>query len=139
MQKIVTNRCFGGFSISHEAVLRYAEIKGITLYPEKGDFDFWTYWTVPEDQRSAMLEGAAWHAATLEERIEANADYDKKTICNREIDRDDKVLVQVVEELGEAANGNCAKLVITEIPDDATWQIEEYDGNEHIAEHHRTW
>ena len=26
-----------------------------------------------------------------------------------------------------------------EIPDDVEWQIEEYDGTEHISEKHRTW
>jgi hypothetical protein len=26
-----------------------------------------------------------------------------------------------------------------DIPDDVKWQIEEYDGNEWIAESHRTW
>jgi hypothetical protein len=48
-------------------------------------------------------------------------------------------LVQVVEELGKEANGNYAKLEIIEIPDDVDWEIDEYDGMEHIAEKHRTW
>jgi hypothetical protein len=26
-----------------------------------------------------------------------------------------------------------------DIPDDVNWYIEEYDGNEHVAERHRTW
>jgi hypothetical protein len=28
---------------------------------------------------------------------------------------------------------------VVEIPDDVNWQVEEYDGMEHIAEKHRTW
>lgn len=55
------------------------------------------------------------------------------------IDRDDKDLVAIVEEMGEAANGNCADLNVVEIPDGISWQIEEYDGYEHVAEKHRTW
>jgi len=31
--KVAINRCFGGFGLSHEAVLRYCEIKGMTVYP----------------------------------------------------------------------------------------------------------
>ena len=53
--------------------------------------------------------------------------------------RDDPELVQVVEELGDEANGIHAKLAVVEIPDGVEWQIEEYDGMEWIAEKHRTW
>jgi hypothetical protein len=56
-----------------------------------------------------------------------------------DIERDDPALVQVVEELGEEANGAYAELKIVEIPYDIDWQIKEYDGKEHIAEEHRTW
>jgi len=31
--KVVKNDCFGGFRLSHAAVMRYAELKGMTLYP----------------------------------------------------------------------------------------------------------
>jgi hypothetical protein len=44
-----------------------------------------------------------------------------------------------VQELGEAANGQYAKLKVVTIPDDVEWTIEEYDGMEWIAEAHRTW
>jgi hypothetical protein len=56
-----------------------------------------------------------------------------------DIKRDDPILVEIVEQLGEAANGSSAKLKIVEIPDDVQWQIQEYDGDEWIAEKHRTW
>jgi len=49
------------------------------------------------------------------------------------------LLIKVIKELGEASNGRNAKLKIIEIPDDVEWEIEEYDGIEHIAEYHRTW
>jgi hypothetical protein len=58
---------------------------------------------------------------------------------DRDIPRDDAVLIQVVEELGDAANGFAADLKIVDIPDDVDWYIEEYDGNEWVAERHRTW
>lgn len=58
---------------------------------------------------------------------------------DRNIPRNDVALVQVVEEMGAMANGAFAKLKIVDIPDDVKWQIEEYDGNEWIAESHRTW
>jgi hypothetical protein len=60
-------------------------------------------------------------------------------ISKRDIARNDPALIQVVEEMGEAANDLCAELKIVEIPEDVDWYIEDYDGNEHIAERHRTW
>ena len=58
---------------------------------------------------------------------------------DRDIPRDDVALVQVVEEMGKLADGQCARLKIVEIPDDVEWQIEDYDGLEWAAECHRTW
>ena len=62
-----------------------------------------------------------------------------KSFYDRDIPRDDAVLIRVVEELGDAANGFAADLKIVDIPDDVDWEIEEYDGNEWVAEKHRTW
>lgn len=53
--------------------------------------------------------------------------------------RNDPALVQTVLELGDKANGRYASLVIIEIPDDVEYEICDYDGQEHIAERHRTW
>ena len=58
---------------------------------------------------------------------------------DRDLDRDDPVLVAVVEELGTAADTSVSELRVVEIPDDVEWQIEEYDGSEWVAEKHRTW
>ena len=55
------------------------------------------------------------------------------------IPRDDEHLIAVVELMGGAANGRYAKLKIVDIPDDVNWCIEEYDGQEWVAERHRTW
>jgi hypothetical protein len=41
--------------------------------------------------------------------------------------------------MGGMANGACADLKIVEVPDEVDWYIEEYDGNEWVAEKHRTW
>jgi len=55
-----------------------------------------------------------------------------------EIPRDDPVLIQVIEQLGEKANTRYSSLKVIEIPDDVEWHIHEYDGMEHVAENHRT-
>lgn len=141
MQKIVTNKCYGGFDLSREAVLRYAEIKGLTLYPDE-DKEFAsilgpTYWLVPTEDRPEPQDN--WYQWTMEKRRESNEAHDKAQLTPRDIPRDESALVQVIEELGDAASGKFAKLRVVEIPDDVEWQIEEYDGLEWVAEKHRTW
>ena len=54
------------------------------------------------------------------------------------IGRNNPILVEIVEQLGESANTRFSELKVVEIPDDVRWQIEEHDGNEWIAEKHRT-
>ncbi len=57
----------------------------------------------------------------------------------RNLERDDKYLVQTVEELGNLASGRYSVLEVIEIPDDVKWKILEYDGAERIHELHRSW
>lgn len=137
--KIVINRCYGGFGLSEEAVKRYFEIKDQPVWPEKGKFGLITYWIVPPDERMTVKEGADFYRMSDDERREHNRLYSEQTVCPNHLDRDDPVLVQVVEELGEKANGGYAELKVVEVPDDVHWEIQEYDGMEKVAETHRSW
>ena len=111
--EVVINSCFGGFGLSHEAFLELRKLGNKTALSEPDIGELW-------DDKSGPRESY----------------YD--TFC-RDIDRDDKDLISVVKQLKEKANGMYAKLRIVKIPSDIKWQIEEYDGSEHIAEQHRTW
>ena len=133
--KIVINTCYGGFGLSEKAFLRYAELKGLTVYPE-GTGIFTTYWLVPEGEREDRTNYYSW---PLEEQRASNKRLAKQVMNEHTIPRDDPALVQVVEELGADANARFAELEVVEIPDGVAWQIEEYDGLEHVAEKHRTW
>lgn len=54
--------------------------------------------------------------------------------------RDCKKLVHCVQLLGsKEASGAYAELKIVEVPDGIKWEIEEYDGREHVAQVHETW
>lgn len=53
-------------------------------------------------------------------------------ISYREKYREDPILVSVVEDLGEAADGRFAELAIAVIPDEYDYYIDEYDGWESI-------
>jgi len=139
VQKIVINTCFGGFGLSYEAMMLYAEKKGMALYAftekrnESGHLlmeEFELY--VPEKRKPFLI-----HYSTKPLK---NGKYEEKSyFSDSDIPRDDPALVEVVQELKERASGTHAELSIVEIPDDVEWEIEEYDGTEHIAEKHRTW
>ena len=139
--KAVINTCYGGFSLSHEAILRYAEIKGITLYvePTNSTLVLYKYYTVPKELRVKEIPYKELVTMPLPERAAYNKRCSEESLYDRVIPRDDPALVQVVEEMGKAADGAFARLEVVEIPDDVAWHIEEYDGNEHVAEDHRTW
>ena len=133
--KVVINACHGGFGLSEKAVMRYAELKGLTVYPE-GTGLFTTYWLVPEEEREDQTNFFTW---SMEEQLASNKRSVKQAWYEHKIPRDDPTLVQVVEELGADANARFAELAVVEIPDGVAWQIAEYDGYEHVAEKHRTW
>ena len=49
-----------------------------------------------------------------------------------DVARTDPILVQVVEELGEKANGMYANLFVEELASGTRYRIQEYDGSESI-------
>lgn len=94
MTKVVYNNCFGGFSLSNEAV---------KLAQQYADAD------------------SPW------QDVDPSFGY----IHYENIERHDPILVRVVEELGDRADGMCADLTIEEINEPA-YRIDEYDGNETV-------
>jgi hypothetical protein len=111
--KVVICTCHGGFGLSREALHRLREL----------------------GNRAALEEtdvGEKWPGSDKARDDEYNSFL-------RKIARNDEQLVQVVEEMGSAANGPSAILKIIDVPDGTDWQIEEYDGMERVAEKHQTW
>lgn len=111
--KIAINRCFGGFGLSDQAIQLYGKLAGLNLISKENGYF-----------------GLTWYLNSVD---------DKNYFSAYDIPRDDPNLIQVIEELGELSWGPYSELAIIEIPDDVKWTIEKYDGNEHIAECHRTW
>jgi hypothetical protein len=111
MGKVVINRCYGGFSLSDEATQRYADIKGIKVYPEKDKWGHVIFWL---------------------DAPEARDQNTSQVLCIRDIQRQDPILVHVVEEMGDKANGGYARLIVEDLPDGTQYRIDEYDGMETI-------
>lgn len=124
MSKIVYNNCYGGFGLSEKAVFRYAELKGIKLYKSEINSLVTLYYTVPEKEfREIYNEDLLRNDFTRSNQL---------VFSDRGIERDDPILVQVVEELGDDASGYCARLAIAEIPAGTLYRIDEYDGSESV-------
>jgi|APCry1669189034_1035192.scaffolds.fasta_scaffold83377_3 hypothetical protein len=116
VQYIVINRAYGGFGLSREAVLLYLDLVGITY--------------TLEDQEDRDTQ------TRLGSKIMVN---NKEFFERYDIERNDPALVTTVRRLGKNAAGEFAKLKIVEVPVGVEWYIEEYDGQEWVAEKHRTW
>jgi hypothetical protein len=113
MKKIVINKSYGNFCVSHQAFLRLREL----------------------GQQDSLKEtdlGAYWPESAKPNEPSLNQ-------CGKMIPLDDLKLAQVVEELGGAANGHGAELRVVTIPDDVRWIIDGVGGVEHVSEVHRTW
>lgn len=100
---VVINRCYGGFSLSKEAVEEYLKLKGVTYSYVIGKHSWDSHFTVEGDYFS-----------------------------DRKIERHDPVLVQVVSRLGGKANGECAKLEVEWVQKGTRYKIDEYDGFESL-------
>jgi|APCry1669189844_1035258.scaffolds.fasta_scaffold15354_1 hypothetical protein len=115
VQRIAINTCYGGFGLSYQAKLLYLELAGIehTLVPQ------------PDRDRQNryghqfIVKDAVW--------------------SERDIPRDDPVLIGVLNRLGTSAWGDHASIKVVEIPAGVEWNIGDYDGREWVEEKHRTW
>lgn len=111
--KIVINKKHGGFHLSKEAILLYGEKKGLNIIAE-------------EDK---VIKGLNHYFL--------NEEKEESSFAEWEIERNDPVLIEVVEQLGDLANSRYAKLKIVEVPDDVKWYIHDYYGVEEVHECHR--
>jgi len=117
MKKVIINECYGGFSLSNEAMEMYLTRKGKVPFYYSDRFGIRTYASKPYVNDTSFDEYySAW-----------------------DIDRDDSDLIFVIEALGASASGHAAKLKIVHIPDDADWEIHDYDGMESVREKSRSW
>jgi hypothetical protein len=134
MTEVVVNRCFGGFGLSHKAVMRYADLKGMKLFVELDDITKQVY-----KERAVIGNPELIHHYWTKENRTKEDDVNDYYFSGSDIKRDDPTLIQVIRELGKEANGLFAKLDIVTIPDDVDWEISEYDGSESVEEVHRSW
>lgn len=130
--KLVINACFGGFGLSKKAMLRYGELSGTPIYHYLYDFN-------NNNLLRSDEESFAMSVYFTKPNLKTWKEGEKSYVYMGRFERDDPILVRVVEELGKEANGAFAELKIVEIPDNIIWEILEYDGIECMEEAHRSW
>ena len=130
--KVVINNSYGGFSLSPKGLRRYLELKGEQAYfyhqisyAFQGKIEF---------ERIDNIEDVPSLFFWCTTRNHGKIIDDEPTEClySYSIERSDPILVQVVEELGEEASGQYARLTVVEIENGKWFKINEYDGLESI-------
>jgi hypothetical protein len=112
--KIAINRCFGGFNLSQAAYKRLVDLHKVPVLTRD----------VPEPNEFVVfdVEGygyfSEWH--------------------HKEFRADPRV-IEVIEAMGEAANGACSELKVVDAQVGDDWYIEEHDGKERIVSPRREY
>ena len=114
VRRIVINNCHGGFGLSWCGRRTYLEITDTPFHIRDQKNSNWQ-----DDGPQIWVAGNMWD--------------------DHLIARDDPALVWVVENMGTLAAGKYSRFKVVDIPWDVDWIIQDYDGNEWIAESHRTW
>lgn len=110
IDKIVLNKRYGKFNLSHEAIIHYAKLSGIKLYiwVSKEGYIYTT------DKKGKDKIFTSYHI--------------------HRIKRADQALIQTVEELGTKVDDcwSSSRLEIEELIPNKIWYIEDYSGIEEI-------
>jgi len=133
--KIVINKCFGGFSISKKCAEYMAKRGNKKAIEELKEWNQRREWIEYYKKNGEFPKDASGI-----EFLKIEAKYQKEpTFYGYYYDRDDKDLINAVDDLGKEASGEWASLKVVEIPDGVQWEIDDYDGLESIHEKHNCW
>ena len=135
--KVVINCSYGGFGLSHKAIMEYSRIKNIKLYPYvyarngKGFLDLDSYLReASKNYYDYDVTVIHYSKRPVEDGIPDEGD--QFYFSEHDIIRDDPVLVEVVERLGKDATKDFSELKIINVPDDVKWEIHSNQGREYI-------
>lgn len=136
--KVILNKCYGGFGVSQEAYELYAKKKGIELFAYKLDCENGKPIYKKTDTGSSIF--TITFTKDFGDYIDLSDDSSNEYCLElRRGHREDPVLIEVVEELGERANSPFSKLVVVDIPDDMEYEIDDYDGVETLHQKVEKW
>ncbi len=141
-REIVINKCWGGFGLSHKAIMLYAKLSGFKLYPfveireKRGEK--WSPTTgkykpyINEKSKDNSCDLIHYFRKPLKNGVYENNAY----FSDRDIERDDLMLIKVIKTLGSKSSDRLANLKIVKIPADIERKINDYDDMESVEEKH---
>ena len=121
VNKVVYNACFGGFSLSDEAV--------IWLEKNAEDEELREFLKLKREEASKIPEQERY-PSSIENIMQFSVIYEFK---ENGIPRHHPDLIKVVETLKDGADGMCAELRVAKIKGNI-YRIDEYDGTETVIE-----
>jgi len=139
MNKIVYNDCYGGFELSNKAIYEICKRKNIPIFFYKEDTSkgwhktIFTKMSIEEALSTKEFTAKSYkdYGDTFVRNSPIYDEFNKDFISYPIDSRHDPILVQVVEELGDEASGEYARLRIYETDSDR-YRIDEYDGAESV-------
>lgn len=145
--KVVINVCYGGFGLSGAAYEKLIEwgVPVRQYADQERDPETGLYKPQPLNDGEVIFDReltppGADSLNDIYRQFKGKSRFSRRYWdCWTRENRSHPLVVRIVEEMGDAASGECSKLKIVEIPDGVEYEISEYDGREHIAEKHRTW
>ena len=142
MAKVILNKDYGGFGVSALAHQMYAKKKfGRELFIYSGgDFSeglravHYTKVSVDDfNKRHSLMYFYSFTDLGQEINLNLSLDDNIETLNITSDYREDPLLIEIVEELGEKANDSFSTLKVVEIPDElanGNYMIDNYDGIE---------
>lgn len=141
---IILNKSYGGFSVSNEGYKLYAKKLGLKLYyykyvGEEGDAFIYKRYPV-EELREEDLHPIFYFYSTKDlGEYTSERPIDPAIVLDLDggEHREDPLLVEVVRELGQAANSYISNLKIVDVPisfANGNYTIDNYDGIETLHE-----
>lgn len=143
LMKIILNKCFGGFGLSALAYLEYAKKKNVNIYCYKYSYSKNLYLRKC-GQKDIIANNVDYYFTKDYGDVIANnkqIDWATHFYIDKDSSREDLDLINIVETLGEKANGRYACLEVVEIPDTLknNYMIDEYDGIETLHQKVQEW
>ncbi len=147
--KVIKNDCYGGFGVSQQAI--FDLVKMNCEHISKRDFD--EYFGRHIESLDEQFDNFGLNGCNIRIRLNSCKDWldwlnyaydvEQRKIYffnNQKSSRTCPDLIKLIEEKGSMyCSSRHSQLVIIEVPDNACWEIEEYDGLESIVECYRVF
>ena len=141
MKKVILNKCYGMFQVSPRGYSLYAKKIGKQINCYRGSHDSENGLVYVKESLDDFIKGMPtlfYFYSTMNYGDEVTCSTCKNSfegcLILDEEHRFDPILIEVVEELGDDANGIGSELKVVEIPDDVAedYVIDNYDGFERL-------